>query len=795
MIKNYIKIAWRNLTRNKAYAAINVIGLALGVTCGLLIFTLVTYHLSFDTFHLNKDRIYRVVTEFKAENIEYQTGVPQPLGKAFRNDYAFAEKVAMVKSLRKMLISLPDGKEVKKFNEKGNVAFAEPAFFDILNFPLIDGNEKTALSEPNTAIITQRIAKKYFGDENPMGKILLANNKTEYKITGVLKDIPANTDRKEEIYLSYQNLKDEYPAIANDNSWRDVSSSLQCFVLLKPNVAMTDVDNAFPAFTRKHYKAEDAKVTVFKLQPLSDIHFNKNFNGDADMKHLWAFSLIGLFLIITACVNFINLATAQALGRAKEVGVRKVMGGLPKQLFWQFIAETALITFFAVAIAYVLAKISLPYLNTLLGTKMQLDIFSNIQTGLFLGILTFLVIFLSGSYPGLVLARFKPVLALKGKLSQKHIGGFSLRRILVITQFAISQVLIIGTIVIAAQMNFSKTTDLGFNKDGIVLLPVPSDNKVQMNSLKTRLATIAGVKSVSLCFQPPAAQSDHYTNAHYDNRPKDELWELNQKNADAQYIQTFGLKLVAGRNMFPSDTAREFLVNETVVKKLNLRSPQDIIGKMFRAGGVTAPVVGVVKDFYNASFHEDIAPIAMTSSYLEYNNCAVKVDLHDIKSTLSAFEKTWNETYPDQLFSYQFLDQEIAEFYDQDNMMLKLIEAFACIAILIGCLGLYGLISFMAMRKTKEIGVRKVLGASVGNIIWLFGKEFSTLLLVAFIIAAPLALLAMHSYLQDFKYRIQLGPGIFLIAIASTFLIASLTVGYRSIKAALTNPVKSLRSE
>ncbi len=795
MIKNYLKIACRNLMRNKAYALINITGLSLGIACSLVIFTLVTYHFSFDNFHPHKDRIYRVVSEFRAESTEYQSGVPQPLGKAFRSDFTFAEKVARIRTNRKALISLPDGREIKKFDEDHKVAFAEPAFFEIFNFQLVEGNPKTALTEPNSAIITQHIAGKYFGQENPVGKLIRLDNKTNFRVTGILKNIPANTSRNEEIYLSYQNLKDADSSLAREDSWRRISSSMQCFVLLKQGVTRAEVDKAFPWFTRKYYNAEDAKATVFKLQPLADIHFNKNFDGDADKKYLWAFSLVGLFLIITACVNFVNLATAQALGRAREVGVRKVMGGLPRQLFWQFIAETGLITLLAAAIAYGMALLALPYLNQLLQVHMSLNLLADLKIGLFLLLVFILVTFLSGSYPGLVLARFKPVLALKGKLSQQAIGGFSLRRLLVITQFAISQVLIIGTIVIAAQMNFSKTTDPGFTKDGVVLLPIPANDKMKMNTLKARLEKLAGVKSVSLCFQPPASLADHTTNARYDNRAKDELWEINEKPADAQYLATFGLKLLAGRNIFPSDTTREFLVNETVVKKLGLQSPQAIIGKPFHADGVTGSIVGVVKDFYNASFRSEIAPVFITSNSGDYMNCAVKIDLQHTRRALHDFETIWNETYPDQLYDFKFLDEQIAKFYEQDTIMLQLIEVFAGIAILIGCLGLYGLISFMALRKTKEIGVRKVLGASVQSIVWLFGKEFSLLLLVAFMIAAPVAFWAAHNYLQEFKYRITLGPGIFLVAIMITFIIAALTVSYRSVHAALVNPVKSLKSE
>jgi putative ABC transport system permease protein len=407
-----------------------------------------------------------------------------------------------------------------------------------------------------------------------------------------------------------------------------------------------------------------------------------------------------------------------------------------------------------------------------------------------------IVTFLSGSYPGLILARFQPVLALKGKLSQRHIGGFSLRRVLVVTQFAISQVLIIGTLVIASQMKYSKTSDLGFDKESIVMLPLPIEDKVKMNTLKTRISAIAGVEKISLCFQAPAASSNNNTDVRYDNRAEDENWGINMKFSDDQYISTFDLKLVAGRNLFPSDTIREFVVNETFVKKLNLRSPQEVIGKRLTVNGdMTAPIVGVVKDFYAYSFHDEIPAICMMSLANQYSRIGIKISDKNIKPALASFEKIWNETYPEYLYSYKFLDENVARFYEMDDIMLNLIQGFAFIAIFIGCLGLYGLVSFMAVRKTKEVGVRKVLGASVANVLWLFGKEFSRLLIIAFLIAAPLAWWTMHKYLQDFKYQIKIGPGIFLLAILATFIIAVVTVGFRSVKAAVTNPVKSLRTE
>ncbi|MEO5592631.1 MAG: ABC transporter permease [Chitinophagaceae bacterium] len=795
MIKNYFKIAWRNLNRNRSYAFINVVGLSLGVACAILIFTLVTYHLSFDAFHTNKARVYRLVTEWHDETVGHSAAVPQPLGKSFRNDYTFSEKTARVVDYRNTLISL-QGADNKKFKEESGVVFAEPAFFEILDFPLLKGNKKTVLVQPNEAIITEKIAHKYFGKEEATGKTIRLNNHINFIITGILKDLPPNTDRQQEIYLSYSNLREHNAWIASDSSWGGVYSGSQAFTLLKPGITVAQVNKALPQIVNKYYTGRDTKVWQFKLQPLADIHFNPDFDGYADKKYLWALFFIGLFLIVTACVNFINLATAQALNRSKEIGIRKVLGSLPAQLFWQFIAETTLITLVAVVLGYLIAELAMPWLNDLFTSNMHLHLFSSVQLPVFLLLLLVTVVFLSGSYPGLVLARFQPILALKSKLSQKSIGGFSLRRILVVTQFAISQMLIIGTIVIASQMHFSKSSDLGFSKDAIIMLPIPQKDKIKMNTLKTRIAGVGGVEKISLCWQAPAASSNNNTNIRYDTRTEDEHWGINLKTADDQYLSTFGIKLVAGRNIFPSDTLREFLVNETFVKKLNLKSPDEVIGKQIKINGISsAPIAGVVKDFYNYSFHNEISPICIMAGYEDYANCAIKVNANNIKSSLVAFEKIWNETYPDYLYNYQFLDDRIKDFYNMDTIMLKLIESFAFIAILIGCLGLYGLVSFMAVRKTKEIGVRKVLGADTKNILWLFGKEFSRLLIIAFVIAAPLAWWAMHLYLKDFTYRITIGPGIFLLAILVTFVIAAITVGYRSIKAAFINPVISLRTE
>lgn len=792
MIRNYFKIAWRNLKRNKAYAFISVTGLTLSITCSLLIFTLISYHLSFDNFHHHANRIYRFYTEWHDESVKKSGAIPQPLAKAFRDNFTLAEKTARIIGFSNTLITITENKDVKKFNEEEGVAFTEPEFFDIMNFPLIQGNKKTVLVKNNEAIITEKIACKYFGTGNPIGKVIRLNNKLDFTITGVLKNLPSNTDRKEEIYVSYSSLA-EYTNKQNQENWDGVYGDSEGFTLLKPGITLAQADNALAQLVKMHYTGRYLKVWHFKLEPLANVHFNPELDGYADKKYIWALFFIGLFLIVTACLNFVNLATAQALNRSKEIGVRKVLGSLPRHLFWQFIAETAIITLASVIVALGLAQLSLPFVNDLFHSKM---LFKWPQLSVFIIGIAVVVVFLSGSYPGLVLAKFQPIAALKNKLSQKDVGGFSLRRVLVVVQFSISQVLIIGTIIVITQLHYTQTTDLGFNKNAIVLLRVPQKNLAKLSSMYNSISQLKGVEKISYCYRPPAAESNNAWDIRFDHRSQSEHWNVNMKMADVNYLSTFDIKLVSGRNFFASDTTREVLVNETFCRRLNL-SPQEILGKVvsINNGVSSVPIVGVVKDFYNNSFHKETSAVCIMPSYRDYSTCAVKISMANTAATLAALQQIWNNNFPDEVYSYQFFDASIARFYETDAILLKLVEVFAAIAVLIGCLGLYGLVSFMAARKTKEIGIRKVLGATIQHILWLFGKEFCRLLLIAFFIAAPLAWWVMSNYLQDFKYRISIGPGIFLTAILSTFIIALITIGYRASATAIANPIKSLRNQ
>ncbi|MFT3823554.1 MAG: ABC transporter permease [Chitinophagaceae bacterium] len=792
MFKNYFRIALRNITRNKIYTFINLTGLVLGIACTILICGLLNYHLSFDTFHKDKDRIFRVVSKTTFDTDDYSQGIQYSFGEAFKNDYTLAEKVAVRVKRGWQLVSFQSGGEQKKFKE--NMAYADPSFFEIFNYPLEEGNSSTAIASPNTAIITRKIADKFFPGTNAIGKQITTSSHQPYVITGVLKDIPDNSDNQAQIYLSIANFKKEYPWMASDSSWGTIASSIQCFVKLQPGKTKADAERVFPAIIKKYVPSNADKYFLY-MQPLDDIHFNTAYDGNIDKKYLWALGFTGLFLIITACINFINLATAQSLGRAKEVGLRKTLGSSRLQIFRQFMTETAVLVIIAIFLSCWLALMALPWVNQLFDTHISLQAIRLPYIIAFLLLLFSLVTLLAGYYPALVLSAFKPVQALKGRMALSSGTGFTLRKSLVVVQFVIVQAMIIGAIIVSKQMNYSLQSDLGFDKEGIVVLDIPRPRADLVRTLRNRFTQIAGVEDVSFCYATPMGSSNDMDNFRYDNRPSKENFQINTKRGDNRYLSTFGLQLVAGQNLANSDTANGALVNETFVKRLNAKTPADVIGKTLDVNGYKMPITGVVKDFHNYDFHYSIDPICIYSYTDNYYTCAIKINMNNKATILPGLEKIWKETFPEEIYSHSFVDQDIANMYENENLLLHITRIFAGIAIVIGCLGLFGLVSFMAVQKTKEIGVRKVLGASVASVIWLFGKEFGRLLLIAFIIAAPAAWWLMHHYLQDFQYRISIGAGIFVATIGVTFLIAAITVGYHSARAALMNPVKALKNE
>ncbi|MEO1011251.1 MAG: ABC transporter permease [Bacteroidota bacterium] len=793
MLKNYLKIAWRSLLKRKGSAFISIIGLAIGFCSSILIFLFVTHHLGYDNFHSNSDRIYRVVTELHRDNIGYRASVPPGFAEAFRTDYDYTEKVANIVSWGDQLISDVSLSGEERFQE--NIAFTQPHFFDILNFPLQEQRTERSLLEPNTAYITQSAAQRLYGDKNPMGRTFVLNNLETIEVIGVLKDLPKNTVINADIFLSYGTVA-SYNDFLASGTWGGIMSSLQCFTLLRPEQNPKAIEAVLPELVEKHRKGRK-NVHHYKLQPLADIHFNGNYPGSIDSNLLWIFVLIGFFLMGIACINFINISSAQSFIRSKEIGIRRVLGSRKTHLFWQFISETFLIGFFALLVGIVMAIITLPYLNELFELQLALEGLLNFRAIAFIVFLLCAVSVISGSYPGFLLARIVPVLALKGSLGQKDNGGRITRKVLVTVQFAISIAVIAATLVIAKQIGYAVNADLGFDKEAILMVDIPEElGAERLKGLKERITGISGVKNITACLSSPgAAKNDWGTSVRYHNRPENEEFPIQAKLADEDYLNVFGLELVLGRNFYASDSIQEVVVNRALAKKLGLASVEELLGKKLTVSGTKASIVGVVADFHDQSFHEAISPVFIAPNKDAYSELAIKINGHDVKNTLKAIEQRWQAVFPKYIYDYRFMNERVAEQYEAEQRLLALSKVFSVLAIFICCLGLYGIISFFVVQRIREIGIRRVLGGTVGHILHLFTIDFFKLILIAGLIASPLTWYFMNGWLEGYLYRTTLSWWVFAVAIGGVVLITLSTIGYLIVQAALTNPVKSLRTE
>lgn len=792
MIKNYFKIAWRNLVTNKSYTFINIGGLSLGFACSILIYLFVSHHLQYDSFHDHSDRIYRVVTEEHRDMVDYEASVPPGFAYAFRTEYDYAEKVAKLVDYGQSLISLEGNKKLQE-----DVYFVESDFFEIFNLPLID-NSQVSLSDPNLALITESMAQKMFGNENPVGKTFKLEGAEVITLTGVLQDFPKTSLIEDKIFVSYPTIKKYSEFLGNESGWGGISSNLQCFTLLRPDQNVELIEQNIAGFVKK-YRPTSKNVHHYKLQALADIHFDARYSGGISTSMLWIFSLIGFFLLLMASINFINISTAQSITRSKEVGIRKVLGGLKIHLFSQFLAETFILSFLSLVLGFAISLLALPYFNSVFGMELSLDELWNYQFAGFAITLLLGISLLAGSYPGVLLAKIAPVLALKGKITQKDAGGFMIRKVLVTLQFVISIILIVGTIVINKQMKYAINSDLGFEKTGIVRVALPDTlNFVRLKGLKDRIARFSGVEKISACFATPGAADNSWgTSVRYNHNPEAEEFSINVKVGDEDYLNTFGLELVAGRNFYVRDTVDEILVNVRLAEKLGLDNADELLGKHLNISGgyIQAQIVGVVANFHDKDFHEGISPIFIGPVSDNYTEFAIKINLNNTRATLDHIEKEWSAVFPEFIFEYEFLHERVEQMYETEQRFLSLSTLFSSLAIFIGCLGIYGLILFLVLQKTKEIGIRKVLGSTTFNVLMLVMEDFVKLVAIAGLVASPIAWYFMFTWLQNYTYQTELSWWVFAIAISMVMLITLLTISYQAIKAARANPINSLRAD
>lgn len=794
-MRHYFNLSIRRLTRNRTYTLLNVAGLAVGVCSCLLIFLVVRFELSFDNFHPNSGRIYRLVSVPYRDGspLGANAGVALPVANAVRADLPAAEKVAAIFGRDGQVTAGPQN----KFQEAGGVYYAEPDFFGIFNFTWLEGGAAT-LSQPYTAALTRETANRYFGGwRAAIGKTIQFDNKDIFRVTGILEDPPANTDFPLKVVLSYSSLKN-----VDLTDWQGTYGRGYTFVRLAPNASVARFDVALRELVNR-YTPRGLERRGLLAQPLAEMHRDGRygtFSGRTFSSELIrSLVLTAIFLLIIACVNFINLSTVQAVKRSRETGIRKVLGSGRRELVWQFIAEAGSCTLSAIVLAVGLASIILPYLNGLLRLDLTLG-FGNWGVWAFLGILAVATSLMAGIYPALVISGINPIEAIRNNV---RIRGISIRRGLVVLQFCIAQILVVCVLIVSRQMNLFRHVSLGFDQSSIVNVPIPSDSVSlrRMAHVREQLLAQPGIERVSFSTFSPLDNEIWSNQFKFNHSATKTNFQAFFKWADADFFATYRPALIVGRVYGPSDTLREYVVNETLVHKLGFTDPKDILGKEINIWDqLRGPVVGVVKDFYTNSMQKPITPIVMGCWKDSYGMAGIKLKAGsaataNAEPALAAIRKIWNEAYPDYVYSYQFLDEKIDSYYKEEGQLSQLYRLFAVVAILISCLGLYGLVSFMAVQRTKEIGVRKVLGASVMDVVVLLSRELTLLVGIAFVVAAPVGYWVMHRWLDGFAYRASPGPGIFVMALAVSVILAWVTVGYRAFRAATTNPIKALRSE
>lgn len=803
MLKNYFVTAYRNLLRKRSSTFFNVAGLTLGITGSIVLFLLLHRILTFDNFHSKYDRIYRVVSESDNNGGKFYTpGIPTILSPAFKTDFPEAEEVAFTQYDQNGLLLIPQpNDEPKKYYEENGIAYTEQSFFKIFDWKPLHGDLNEALKNPNEVVISKKIALKLFERENALSEVINYNN-ADYKVVAVVEDNPSNTDFPFTLMFSYETIRKS----SEEQGWGSTSSNNHNYFLLKEGVDISTVEARMADFTTKHLGSNNYDHRIFNIQPLSTIHYDTRYHGysynTTSKGQLAAIALIAVFLVLTGCINFINLSTAESIKRSKEVGIRKSLGSSRGQLILQFLGETSMVTFVSILLALMLTQLVLSYLNPFMDLDLTADLFNNNSLIIFLLVIFVSVSLLSGIYPAFIISSFRPAMVMKSA-SSRSAGGFFMRRGLVVFQFFISQLLIIGTIVIINQMNYFRSKDVGYNKDAVIVMSIPERETVRdnanksskMRTLKTEIGRLAGVEQVSLSNTPPSSGNINGTSFIMEGESEEQRKDTQVKLVDGDYINLFGLKLIAGKNLNDYDTATEYVVNRQFARIAGYENPQEIVGKRVRIWGGLYPIVGVVEDFHTTSLHQKIEPTVLFNRLSNYRTMSIKVNPNNYKASIEGAKKLWEAAYPMHVFDYQFLDERIREFYESEEKMSIVIGAFTSIAIIIGCIGLFGLATFMANQKIKEIGVRKVLGASVKTIVYSFSKEFIILICISFLLAAPVGWFFMNAWLQEFSYRITLGPVIFITALVSTLAIALLTVGYRSLKAATANPVDSLRSE
>jgi putative ABC transport system permease protein len=801
MFKNYFTIAYRNFTKESLYSFINVVGLATGIACSLLIFLYVSDELSYDRYHPQAERVYRVNEFFEAEDGsgERSSSIPFPMGEALMVDYPnMIKETVRFFDFQAPTLTVAYEPAEKQFNER-NFYFVDSTYYKVFDLQLIKGSPSSALNNPNSVILTETMAKKYFQDEEPVGKMLRVQGQADLLVTGVMKDMPSNSHFKADFLASFSTLRNFFGGqLPNNWYWNPCWT----YVLLDDHISPADLEAKFPEFVQKHLPAFVKDDVYLKLQALTDIHLKSHLQFEMEANsseaNIYLFSGVAIFVLLIACINFMNLSTARSMNRAKEVGMRKAIGGQKHQLVTQFLLESVMMSLLAVLVAIFFVYLSLFWFNNFAGKNLSLDLGDPlIITGLLLTGIGVGVV--SGIYPAVVLTSFNPAKALKSKREQSR--GLSFRKVLVVVQFSISIILIICTGVAIRQLNFLQDEDIGFKKDHIIMVPVigtpiaPKYNSFVAEALKYK-----DIHSITALEEVLGAK---YQGANYQFEGMEVSSLFSRLNVRHDFLKTFDIPLLAGRDYsrdVHTDDSLALVVNETLVRGFGWTAEQ-AIGKKVNLGRFRGQIIGVTKDFNFSSKHAAIAPLVLHLNtnpgafnlFIKY--MAVKVSPENTQESIATIEKIWKETLPDRPFEYFFLESELTSLYQAESNLSKVAGTFSVLAILVACLGLFGLASFNAEQRKKEIGIRKVLGSSVQQIIFLVFSEYSKLLVAAIVIACPVAYFGMDHWLATFAYRIDIPLLLFALASVTTVIIALVTVSYKSFAVARSNPVDSLKYE
>ena len=820
MIKAYLKRAGRQLARNKTFTLINTFGLALGMACCFLIIRFLIHEFSYDQFHQHKDRIYRINYHagFAGSDLVLAR-IPPPISPLLRDYFPEVEHAARLFG-RGMSTSIKgENNQTLENFEVENLYFADSTLLDIFSFNFLHGDSKTALDAPFSLIVTDEMAKRFFGQTNVLGRTVHFMDQYPFQITGVVESYPSNSHLEFNMLVPYQNMFDIAPENSRANMQGNLSknwviSHSYTYVLLKEGTSRARVDEGFRAFLDQYGNPQVKDEQEFSLIALEEIHTNSaeislEPTPPANLRYLYIFLAIGILTLFIACINFINFSTASSLARAKEIGVRKVLGAGKNTIVQQFLGESMLLSFIAFMLALLFMWISLPYLNELTDRQIGFSFLENWKILLGFILLFPLVGLLAGTYPAFFVTRFEPVRVLKGKGYTNLPKGAMLRKVLITIQFIASITLIIGTLGIFQQLQFLRNQPLGFQSEYILNVPIfsPSINSIfggidgpmrqKMNAFEEELLANPNVEQVTLSSGLPGLGAVR-RNVSTEKISKDDNLFLSGLAVDYDFVETYDLELIAGRDFdqsFGTDHQNAFVINERAVERLEFGSPEEAIGQMIDREGKKGQVVGVVKDFHFVSLRNEIDAFLMDVNVGVFNNFSIKLSAQNLPSTLSFIETKWGEFFPQKTFEFTFLNESINDLYAQEGRLAQMIGYFAFLAILISCFGLYGLVAYSANQKTREISIRKVLGASVSNILSLLSKDFFYLILLAGFIAIPIAYYGLHQWLQDYPIRMSISWILFVLPLLAVLALAMLTVSYRTMKAARANLVENLRQE